>query len=169
MEGKYETPSLPSVVIDSGDYFQPAVEKVVSAPKVAVEVSGGQRMHHAPSEFVLRVKVIPEYPKRLKVIAKRAGGQWFISLVTEQMDVLRQYHYQYSQHGNPDGSVVGHSHKHFPTVHYPLREGHKGIETWAYDPGPYPQDFVEAVKEFCKERNITIQALQERLLLRWFR
>lgn len=161
--------SLPAVVIGKEDSLEPIVEELVSARKVAVEVIGGRRIHHAPSEFVLRVKVIPEHFKRLKVIATRAGGQWFISLVTEDMDILRQYHYQYSHHGNPDGTIVGPSHKHFPTVQCTLREGHKGIETWAYDPGPYPQDFVEAVKHFCEECNISIQALQERLPLRWFR
>ncbi len=161
-------PSLPPIVISQNDSFKRVVEELVSAHKVAVDVVGGRRMHHAPSEVVLEVKVIPAHSKDLKVIATRGGGQWFISLVTEQGEVIRQYHNQYSPHQNPDSTIAGRSHKHFPTNQYPLREGHKGIETWAYDPGPYPQDFVEAVKHFCKECNITIQALQERLDLRWF-
>ena len=149
--------------------FEPVIEELVNAPKVAVEIEPQKGKHHVPNKFVLRVKGTPEHRKRLKVVATRAGGQWVISLVTEQGAILRQYHYQYSPHPNPDGSIVGRSHKHFPTKHYPLRKSHKDIETWAYDPGPYPQDFVEAVKEFCKECNITIEALQERISLGWFR
>lgn len=168
VEREYETRSLPPVGIGKDDSFEPIVEELVSAHKVAVDVVGRRKMHHAPSEFVLEVKAIPVHSKHLKVIATRAGGQWFISLVTEQGEVLRQYHNQYGPHPNPDGTIVGRSHKHFPTEQYPLQKGHKGIETWAYNSGHYPQDFVEAVKEFCEECNITIQALQERLDLRWF-
>jgi len=167
--GKYETQSLLPVVIGRDDSFEPIVEELVSVPKAAVEIVGGQRKHHAPNEFVLKVGVAQEHRRPLRVLATKHGGRWFISLVTEQMDILRQYHYDYAGHGNPDDTVVGRSHKHFPTHKYPLRESHKGIETWAYDPGSYPQDFVEAVKHFCKECNITIQALQERLSWRWFR
>ncbi len=159
----------PHVAIGKSDSFVADVEELVSARKEAVEVIGGRRAHHAPSEFVLRVRVVPQYPRQLKVVASRAGGQWYISLITDQGDILRKYHYQYSTHPNPDQTIVDRSHKHFPTQRYPLRERHKGVETWAYDPGPYPKDFVDAVKFFCDECNITIRALQERLDLRWFR
>ena len=169
MAGEYETQSLPPVEIGEDDSFEPTVEQLVSASKVAVEIDDGQRKHHAPNEFVLNVKVLPQHAKRLKVIARRAGGRWFITLVTEQMEILRDYHFNYAEHGNPDDTVVGRSHKHFPSRKYPLRKSHKGIETWAYDPGPFPQDFVQAVKHFCKECNITIEGLQERFPLRWFR
>lgn len=152
----------------SNNCLDSMVETLVASPKVAVEVVGERRKHHVPSEFVLRVKAASEHSKRLKVIAMKSGGQWFITLVTEQGEVLRQYHFQYSGHENPNGTVVGRSHKHFPTKRYPLQEGHRGIETWAYEPEPYPPDFVESVKEFCKECNIAIEALQERLSLRWF-
>jgi len=166
---KRQIPSLPPTVIGQHNYFDSVTEQLVATPKVAVEIIGGRRIHHAPNEFVLIVKAATEHSKRLKVTATKAGGQWFLSLVTERGEILRQYHYQYSPHSNPDSTVVGRSHKHFPTEQYPLREGHKDIETWAYDPGAYPLDFVEAMKEFCKECNITIEALQERLSLGWFR
>jgi len=167
VEGEYQTRSSPPVQIGTDDSFETVVEELISAHKVAVDVVGGRRMQHAPSDFVLEVRVIPLHSKHLKVIATKAGGQWFISLVTDQGEVLRQYHNQYSPHPNPDGTIVDPSHKHFPTQRYPLQKGHKGIETWAYNPGPYPKDFVEAVKCFCKECNIIIHALQERLDLRW--
>jgi len=166
---KRQIPSLPPAVIGQHNYFDSVVEQLVATPKVAVEIIGGRRIHHAPSDFVLIVKAATGHSTRLKVTATKAGGQWFLSLVTERGEILRQYHYQYSPHSNPDDTVVGRSHKHFPTEQYPLREGHKDIETWAYDPGAYPPDFVEAVKEFCRECNITIEVLQERLSLRWFR
>ncbi len=162
-------PSLPPLSINKSDSYVFNTEQLVSTPKVAVEFMGERRRRNAPSEFVFRVRESEGHSSRLRVTATRSGGQWFISLVTERGQVLRQYHYQYSPHKNPDGNVVGRSHKHVPSNNNPLREGHKGIDTWAYDPGPYPHDFVEAVKEFCKECNITIQALQERLSLRWFR
>jgi hypothetical protein len=144
------------------------VEQLVSAQKVAVELTGGRQQIHPPNEFVLKVRTNPGHSVQMRLIATRNGGQFFITLITERGDVLRQYHYQYSPHPNPDGTNVGRSHKHFPTMLHPLRESHKDIDTWAYDPGYFPQDFVEAVKEFCKECNITIEALQERLSLRWF-
>lgn len=168
LEGEHKISSLQSSIVGQDNCLDSAVEELVATPKVAVEVLGERRKHHVPSEFVLRVKVTSQHLKRLKVTATRAGGQWFITLVTERGEILRQYHFQYGSHENPDGTVVGRSHKHFPTEKYPLQEGHKGIETWAYDPGAYPDDFVEAVKEFCKECNIAIAALQERLSLRWF-
>lgn len=169
VDRSHQSPSLPTVAISPSNSFISIVEELVNAPKEAVEMSGGRRKHHAPSNFILRVKVIQGHSNRLKVIAIKAGGQWFISLVTEQGEVLRQYHYQYNTHPNPDGSTVGRSHKHFPTRRYPLRKRHKDIQTWAYDPEPFPHDFEDAVKHFCEECNITIQSLQERLNLRWFR
>lgn len=169
MEDKYKLISSPLIIIGENDLLNPKVEELVSAPKVATEIDRGKKKHNAPNEFVLRVKALSSHSKRLNVIARKGGGRWFISLVTEQMDILRKYHYDYSGHGNPDGTSVGQSHKHFPTQQYPLRESHKDIETWAYDPGAFPQDFVEAIKQFCKECNITVQGLQERLDWRWFR
>jgi hypothetical protein len=161
-------PSLPPLSINKGDSYVFDIERVVSTPKDAVEYRGERRRQHAPSDFVLRIREITGYSPGLMVTATKMGGQCFISLVTERGKILRQYHLQYSTHQNPDGSMVGRSHKHVPTNKYPLREGHKGIDTWAYDPGSYPYDFVEAVKAFCKECNIKIEALQERLSLRWF-
>ena len=168
MEEKYKPVSLPTL-IGENDILVPSVEELVSAPKIVVEIEGGKRKHNAPNEFTLRVKPSSSHSRRLIVLARKGGGRRFISLVTEQGDVLRQYHYDYSGHGNPNHTTVGQSHKHFPTRNYPLRGSHKGIETWAYDPGLFPEDFVDAVKHFCKECNVVIQGLQERLPLRWFR
>ena len=168
MNKSQQFPNLPSLSINKSDRYVFDTEQLVSTSKVAVEFMGERGRRNAPNEFVLRVRASEGHPPGFRVTATKNGGQWFISLVTERGHVLRQYHYQYSHHENPDGSVVGRSHKHVPTKKYPLREGHKGIDTWAYDPGPYTHDFVGAIKEFCKECNITIQALQERLSLRWF-
>lgn len=168
MKEKDKTVRLPTL-IGENDTLVPSIEELISAPKVAVEIKGGKRRHNAPNEFVLRVKPNSRHSKRLIVLARKGGGRHLISLETEQGDVLRQYHYHYSGHGNPNRTTVGRSHKHFPTQKYPLRESHKDIETWAYDPGPFPEDFVDAVKHFCKECNIIIQGFQERLPWRWFR
>lgn len=151
----------------AGDSLDTAVEELVRAPKVAVETDPRGLGLRAPNRFVLRVKVALHHSVQLKVVATKAGGQWYLSLVTERGKVLRQYHKQYGPHRNPDQTPVPPLHKHFPTKRYPLREGHKDMDTWAYDPGEYPAEFVGGVKEFCKECNVEIEALQERLNLRW--
>ncbi len=161
--------NVPSTMIAADDSLNSTLEGLVNAPKIAVEIDPKGERYRVPSEIVLRVRLVQDHSKHLKVVAKKAGGQWYITLVTERGEVIRQYHYQYSEHPNPDGATVGRSHKHFPTKRHPLREGHVGIETWAYDPEPYPEDFLDAVKEFCKECNIVIEGLQERVGLRWFR
>lgn len=155
--------SSPPVVLRKDDAFDSMVEELVNTPKVAVETDTRKTSQRIPNKFVFKIKAHLEHSKHFKVTATKAGGQWYISLVTESVDILRQYHFQYNGHTNPDGTTIGRSHKHFPTRQHPLREGHKDIETWAYDPGPYPQDFEGSVKEFCSECNITIEALQERV------
>lgn len=164
-----EMQSMTSLPVDNNDSLVLTTEALVKVSKVAVEIEGGRRRHSAPNEFVLRVKPEPGHSKRLLVLAQKSGGRRFISLVTENGEILRQYHRDYSGHGNPDDTVVSKSHKHYPTQKYPLGDSHRNIDTWAYDPGPFPEDFVEAVKHFCVECNITIEGLQERLPLRWFR
>jgi len=168
VEESSQTPGYPPTSINADDAFDQVVENLVGIPKVAVEIDPRNEKRRAPNKFVLRIKPSIRFPQPLKVTALKAGGQIFISLVTERGVVLRQYHHQYGNHPNPDKNIVGRSHKHFPTKKYPLREGHKGIDTWAYEPEPYPQEFAGAVKEFCAECNITIEALQERASLRWF-
>lgn len=168
MEETHGTINL-ATIINGKDALVPSIEELVNAPKVAVEIDRGKRKHNAPNEFILEIKPITSYSKRLMVIARKGGGRQFISLVNERGEVLRDYHYHYSGHRNPDHTASGPSHKHFPTQSYPLRESHRDIETWAYDPEPFPDDFIEAVIHFCKECNITIQGLQQRLLWRWFR
>ncbi len=158
-----------SAMMGVGDMLLPEVEDLLQAPKVAEEINGGKRKHAAPNEFRLRVKRASGRNPGLIVVARKGGGSWFITLVTEHGDVLRQYHYGYTGHGNPNGTITGRSHKHFPTRNCPLQWSHKGIKTWAYDPDPFPGDFVDDVKHFCEECNIVIQRLQERLQWRWFR
>lgn len=150
------------------DSLNTDLEKLVNAPKVAVEITPKKRKHSIPNEVVLRVKLTEGYPRSLKVLATKAGGQWYISLVTDRSDILRKYHYQYRGHPNPDDTITGRSHKHFPTLKCPLLESHKEIKTWAYDPEPFPDDFGAAVKHFCKECKIDMGGIQERLPLEWF-
>ena len=155
--------TLKELAIES-DSLNSDIEKLVGMPKVAVEITPRKRKHTIPNEFVLRVKSVEGHSRSLKVLAKKAGGQWYISLVTDQGDIiLRKYHYQYRGHPNPTDKVTGRLHKHFPTVKYPLLESHKDIKTWAYDPKPFPNDFGEAVKHFCRECKIEMVGIQERL------
>ena len=155
-------------IINNHNSLDEYIEELISVPKIATEILDTRTKQKIPNEFKLRVKSKTGHLKNLKVLAIKAGGQHFISLVTEQGDILRQYHYQYNGHKNPDKSKTGKSHKHFPTRIYPLRKSHKRMDTWAYDPTDiFPADFVEAVKHFCKECNIEVNALQERL--EWFR
>lgn len=150
------------------DWLQSDVEDLVSAKKEAVEVTPKKRRHRVPSELVLRVKVVDSHRSNLKILAKKAGGQTFIRLVNERGRIIREYHYQYAGHPNPDDSVTGRSHKHFPTVNYPVLENHRKSKTWAYDPEGYQEDFEGDVIEFCRENNINLVALQQRLNKGWF-
>lgn len=157
MESEHKSHNPLYVDIGSDDCFEPAVEELVNIPKVAIEIyprlhrRNLPRTHNVPNEVVLTVRAIFRHFKPMRVIATKGGGQWFIQLVTERGDMLRQYHHQYNSHTNPDGSTVSSSHKHFPTKKYPLYKSHHRIDTWAYEPESYPQDFIEAVKTFCKE------------------
>ena len=145
------------------DYLDEDIERIVQEPKVAVEIIPRRRRQSVPNEFVLRVRLARGHSRGLKVLARKAGGQWFISLTTERGDIIRRYDYQYRGHPNPNGTMTGKSHKHIPTERYPLIEGHKKINTWAYDPETYPDEFEEAVKCFCVENNIDLVAIQQRL------
>jgi hypothetical protein len=103
-EGHY--PVNLTAMIGTHDSLVPVIEDFINVPKEAVEVEGGKRTHHAPNVFVLRVRPISSHSRQLKVLALKAGG-----------------------HGNPDGTDVGSSHKHFPTQQYPLAESHKDADT----------------------------------------
>lgn len=151
------------------DYLVSDVENLVKAKKEAVEVTPKRRKHSVPNEFVLRVKVVSGLHSNLLVLAKKAGGQKFISLVTERGEKIREYHYQHAGHPNPDNSITGKSHKHLPTEKYPILKNHKKDKTWAYDPEEYPEDFEGAVIDFCEENNIDLVALQKRLKEGWFK
>ncbi len=154
-------------IIGEDDELDTYCEQLVSAPKIANEKPEDRKSHRVPNEFVLRVRVAKGTHQRLQVLAKRAGGQWFMSLETDKGEILRGCHYQHTGHPNPDGSMTGRYHKHFPSKLFPLLKGHR-VNTWAYDPPvSFPNDFVDSVKCFCKECNIEVAGLQERL--RWFR
>ncbi len=147
------------------DWLNSDIEHLVDEAKDASEITPKSRKHSVPNELVLRVKIAGGHRRDLKVLARKAGGQWYIKLVTDKGDILRDYHYQYREHTNPDESITQRSHKHFPTMKYTLLDSHRGIDTWAYDPEPFPADFGEAVKAFCKENNIDITGIQSRLNL----
>ena len=152
-------------IITNKDSLLSDIERLVSVPKHAIEISPKGKTQKIPNEFILRIRQEIGHSVGMKVLAKKAGGQWFITLLTDKHVIIRQYHYQYNGHPNPDGNTTGRSHKHFPTKRHPLQENHRDTESWAYDPGPFPHDFVEAVRLFCSECNISLEYVQERLEL----
>jgi hypothetical protein len=157
--------SNPISAIKGNGSLLPEIERLLAIPKSATEILPRGRGKNKPKELILRIKANNTHFGGMKLLAKEARGQWFITFLTDKNDIIRQYHYQYNGHPNPDSSITDRSHKHFPTKKYPLLESHNEIDTWAYNPEPFPDDFIEAIKSFCKECNISLEAIQERLRL----
>lgn len=155
-------------VLSDNDSLVSDVESLVEVRKVATEVVPKRRSTKVPNELVFRIKVAHKHTIKLTMLARNVSGQWFLSLQKSNGDILRKYHYQYEGHPNPNEEIITNFHKHFPTQKYPLSIKREDDDTWAYDLGDMPENFLEAVKDFCIECNIEIESVQERLNPEWF-
>lgn len=149
------------------DHLIPEVEMLLHTPKTAREPPRASRRHSVPSEIEMRVEVQAAHVRPLILRASKRGSRCVIRLTDSRGVIIREYNRQYGSHVNPDGTEVGFSHKHFPTREHPLPEKHQGLSTWAYEPEEaFPEDFLSAIKAFCCECNISVEALSTRL--EWF-
>lgn len=94
--------------------------------------------------------------ERFTLAGSKRGHRIELDLFDRQGQPLRQWH-NHGPHPNPDGSRTEKTHKHLPSIQYPLEARHDAAGTWAYS----TQDVSDislwtAARAFCEECKIDI-------------